>query len=265
MLAIGLCGALLASGCGPSSEEAPREVEPLRHDAVASEADAPRLPAPLPHAEDDAVAVSDDDAEEPAAPSGPVAWPSRCAAMLRGLYAGTWAPHEEEGFAHSWFDESALQETYSMRRAGRRVWKGISGSELMRVDALANDRADPLEAYLYGISSRPPPNGLDAFAEGAYDNAEAILHLRHHARVRAWWDGELVLDEDGTHDEAPRHSQVRVPLTDAFDVLVLKLGRGPDYGASIDIDVRVSTLDGEPIPGQGVLPRRKNEYPREID
>lgn len=268
VLTIALCGALLASGCGPSSEEAPPEVEPLRHDDVASENDAPRLPAPLPLAEDGAAAASAadaEDAEEPAAPTGPVAWPSRSAPMLRALYAGTWAPHEEDGFAHSWFDESALQETYSMRRAGRRVWKGISGSKLMRIDALATDRADPLEAYLYAISSRPPTNGLDAFAEGAYDDAEAILHLRHHGRVRAWWDSELVLDEDGTQDEAPRHSQVRVPLTDAFDVLVLKLGRGPEFGSSIDIDVRLSALDGEPLPGQDFMPRRKNEYPREID
>ena len=57
-----------------------------------------------------------------------------------------------------------------------------------------------------------------------------------------------------------------VVLTDPYDVLLLKLGRGSDeLGESLDVEVRVSAPDGSAIPGQGWNTMRPPGLPSDLD
>jgi hypothetical protein len=179
-----------------------------------------------------------------------LSWPDKLPAcapevqpLRKGLVAGSWAVREPADFERSYVDETALREVFTGQAAGRRAWHGFAtATDIVPLDDLLSDREGPALGYVYSLLSRVAP------PEGIADQA-AVLHVRHLGRVQAWWDGRLVLDAQAPAFGAG-DSRVAVPLTGPYDVLLLKLGRGPGLGASMDVSVRASAADGSPLPGQ---------------
>ncbi|GJM21712.1 MAG: hypothetical protein DHS20C15_16270 [Planctomycetota bacterium] len=261
----------LCVACGSGSSDGAREdsaaVKPLERTLRGADSPAKELPeaAPAPPTESQAPEAPVEEASPAPGKALPLEWPQSAVPLRRLLLAGTWSLESPEDFERAWLDEAGLREVFSLQPAGRRRWQGMAGGETaVNLDALTRTRPDPALAYAYSISSRPNTGNIDPLAADAFPDAEAVLHIRHACRLRAWWDGEIVLDEAAPADGQPRHVQVRVPLTDAYDVLLLKLARGADFGASMNLEVRLSDTNGEAIPRQEFVPRRKNEFPTEL-
>ena len=198
----------------------------------------------------------------PTAPPLP-AWPELAEPARKALLAGSWTPADSADFDQAWIDEAGLRETYSGRRAGRRLWAGMrTAGDVLPVDTLVRDRRGPAVAYVYVLVMRDRDG--DRLTESAYDDEPAVLHLRHRGRVAAWFDGERVIDAAAPTDGGWRHVAAPVRLTEAFDVLLLKCGRGsPELGPTMDVEVRLSTPEGEPVPLQAWNTMRPPGYPRE--
>lgn len=165
--------------------------------------------------------------------------------LHKGLVVGTWTPDDPDGFDHEWLDEVALRKVFTKEKARRRTWRGFTtADEIIPTDALLNDRSGAMIGYVYSLISRKPVN--DAFAD-----QPAVLHVRHRGRVRIRLDGRLVVDEPATPDGGWHEVRAAVTLTDPYDVMLAKVGRGnAELGASMDLQIRVSAPDGSAIPGQ---------------
>ncbi len=243
--------ALLACGLGP-----------LVACAVAAPGSAPPVAAAAPPA------VAPEPAPESAAPApaaAPLSWPTELPrfrpdvpVLNKGLAAGTWAPDDVLGFDAQWVDEAALREVFTRQQAGRRRWSGFTaGGEQVPVDTLLADRDGPAVGYVFSLSSR-------ALGDDLQDRA-AVLHVRHRGRVRALWDGRVVLDVRAAPPGDWVEERVPVVMTGAYDVLLLKLGRGSsDLGPSMDVSVRVSAADGSAVPKQFWTSMRPGGLPTDL-
>jgi hypothetical protein len=191
---------------------------------------------------------------DPLPPASPDALP-----LGKGLAVGTWEPAAPGDFAEAFVDEAGLRVVFTNAKAGRRTWRGFAGSGgRVPLDALLGQRAGEEVAYVYSLVQRATATATE------YPDAAAVLHLRHRGRVRAWFDGRLVLDEAPAAD-GWRETRVPVVLTGPFDVLLLKCGRGsPALGASLDVELRISAPDGTPLPGAAFNSMRPGDLPSDI-
>lgn len=207
-------------------------------------------------------------APEPAAPAAgpPLAWPNplppaapEVPTLNKGLAVGTWAPDAAGDFTQSWLDEAALRKVMTNDPAGRRVWRGFTAAPgAVPLDALLGQRTGEEVAYLYSLVQRASALVAD------YPDVPAVLHVRHRGRVRAWFDGRMVLDEPPA-DGARAETRAHVVLTGPFDVLLLKCGRGsPALGGSLDVEVRLSAPDGTPLPGTHWNSMRPGDLPTDL-
>ena len=229
---------LVAGACGPGEENA--EVSETQGAVAAVEADAVAR-APLP-------------------------WPEQALPAFKALYAGSWNPAGPEGFDEQWFDEAALVETYTMRRAGRRIWQGLRSSDgVMPLDLLIRDRTGPAVGFVFVLSYRRPEVPGTDFSDYTYSDQQAILHVQHQGRTRILYDGVVVIDVPAPPSGEVGHAQAEVTLTDGFDVLLAKVGRGsPELGSEMNFEVRLSDLDGAPIVRQGWNTMRASDAPSEL-
>ncbi|MFT7464927.1 MAG: hypothetical protein ACI9EF_003287, partial [Pseudohongiellaceae bacterium] len=118
-----------------------------------------------------------------------IAWPQNGTLALKALYAGSWAPREPEGFDEQWIDESALVETYTKRRAGRRIWQGLRSSDgIIPLDLLIRDREGPAVGYVYVLNYRRPDDPATAIGDMDYDESPGVLYLRHRGRAKVLFD-----------------------------------------------------------------------------
>jgi hypothetical protein len=177
--------------------------------------------------------------------------------------AGSWTVDADHPFEEAHIDEDGLRVAYTRRRAGRRMWQGLRGdAEHVPLDHYIRDREGPLSAYVYALVQRNVP---DPLAPGAFDTIPAVLHVRHMGRARVWYDGELVLDLAAPRDGQPATAAVAVELTDAFDVILAKLGRGSSsMGTSLDLELRLSAPDGSPLPYQEFNTMRPSHLPPDV-
>jgi hypothetical protein len=242
--------ALAPGGCASSDTQA----APPAASAPATASAAPATPA------------SDPTPAPTPAPPRTVAdfvWPDplpACAAdvpwLFKGLVIGTWVPEGDAGFDQSWIDEAELREAWTKAGASRRTWKGFSVADpTVKLDSLLSDRPGPAVGYLFSLVARTgggPEIG----------DAPAVVHLRHRGRLRAYFDGMLLLDLPAPAAGEWGEARAPVVLSGLYSVLLLKLGRGDTaLGPSMDVEVRVSAPDGSALPGQtwntmrpGVLP-----------
>lgn len=193
-------------------------------------------------------------------------WPEEAPPAFKALFAGSWAPRDPEGFDEQWIDEAALVETYTKRRAGRRLWRGLRSTDgVMPLDLLIRDREGPAVAYVYVLNYRRPENAFAAFDDVAYDDAPAVLHLRHRGRARVLFDGAVVLDLPAPPAGEVGQAQAVVTMTDGFDVVLVKVGRGsPELGHSMNFELRLSDPQGAPIAMQGWNTMRASDVPSEL-
>ena len=246
LLAIALA---LASGCasGPN-----RDGSPGRPPAGDREAVAARAPEPGPAAVAETGAGPAIPTETPAQawerlsrtfPATLPPMPADGTPLNKGLVVGTWAPDPEQGFDQAWIDEAATVQVWTKERAGRRQWRGMtSAGDTVPVDALLRDRDGPAIGYLFSLLARRPPDASRA------PDAAAVLHVRHRGRLRLWFDGRLLLDAPPASGVAPAEEHVPVVLTGPYDIVLLKLGRGsPELGPSMDVELRVSDLQGRAL------------------
>ncbi len=191
-------------------------------------------------------------------------WPDDAPALHKGMLVGSWAPNGDEGFEQAWIDEPLLVQAFTKWRAGRRSWLGITtNGPRMGVDVLIRDRTGPAVAYLMSLVQRRPedPASLERLPD-----VQAVLHVRHRGRLAAWFDGRKIIDAPAPPPGEVGLVQVPVVLSNGYDVLLLKLGRGsPELGDSMDVEVRVSDLDGRPIPQQDWNTMRNSEQPSDLD
>jgi hypothetical protein len=190
-------------------------------------------------------------------------WPKDAPALSRALVAGSWTVDADHPFEEAHIDEPGLRVAYTRRRAGRRIWQGLRGdADHVPLDHYVRDREGPLSAYVYALVQREVP---DPLAPGAFDTLPAVLHVRHRGRARVWYDGELVLDLAAPPDGKPATAAVAVELTDAFDVILAKLGRGSrSMGTSLDLELRLSAPDGSPLPYQEFNTMRPSHLPPDV-
>ncbi len=251
-----LAAATLLTGCGPAADPSDDSTDSV-----------PAADALSPGTANGAEAqVASDTNETASSPTGSAAntadlprASSACPPLAKGLVVGTWTPPEDSGFEQTWIDEAGLRETFTKQKAGRRAWRGFgSASDETLVDALLNDREGPAVGYLFTLVQRM---GED----GEWPDRDAVLHLRHRGRVSAHFDGALIVDAPAPR--AGTWGEVRIPvrLTGAFDVVLLKLGRGaPQLGDSMNVDLRISNPDGSPMDGQGWNTMRPSGFPSDI-
>lgn len=222
--------------------------DPALATQAADAASEPQESPPVSHAPLVSADEEPDDAVE-LPPIDSLPWPDDAPRLAKALYVGTWSVKPPEGFDRAWIDEAGLVETYSKRAAGRRQWSGLSASgDVLRVNDLLRDREGPAMAYAYTLVQRFGIPGLAP--EAAWPDVDAVLHLRHRGRVRAWFDGEVVIDVEATEDGSWQHVRAPVTLTRGFDVLLLKLGRGGELGPSFDVEVCLTARDGSPVERQ---------------
>lgn len=235
-------------------------------DVMAGAAETPDPAAATQSSQDAAPTSSTDEVAAPAVP----AWPSQDAApLLKALVAGSWSLLEGEDFADDKLDgEADVRVAYTRRRAGksRRKWVGLrTEGDALGVGTYF-DSQDPREGesfcYVYALVQRNIPDAL--LPETVIEPQRAVLHLRHRGRLRAWFDGELVLDEPAPPLGEARHVTAPVTMTDAFDVLLLKLGRGGELGETFDVEVRVATPEGEPVEHFQWNTMRPNHLPPDV-
>lgn len=190
-------------------------------------------------------------------------WPVDAEPLAKGMLAGSWAPGEE-GFDQAWIDEVGQVQAFTNWRAGRRRWRGIATKgDALAVDVLIRDRTGPAVAYVFTLVQRSIGDPADPRIP---DDAQAVLHIRHRGRLRAWFDGRLVADAPAPPPGEVGLIQVPVVLSSIYDVLLLKLGRGsPELGESMDVEARLSDLQGRPLEGQRWNSMRSAEMPSDLD
>jgi hypothetical protein len=178
----------------------------------------------------------------------------------KGMIIGSWKPDAELGFEKQWVDEEGLHSAFTKDKASRRIWSGFTCQEaVMPLDILVRDREGPAIAYVFVLVARHP-------VDGVFEDQDAVLHVRHRGRLAARLDGKLVLDLPPAAPGEWAEARVPVVLTDPYDVLLLKLGRGSDeLGESLDVEVRVSAPDGSAIPGQSWNTMRPPGLPSDLD
>ena len=237
---------------------------PSASPGLVASADPPGPPSASPGlvASADPPSRADESASWPPLDSLP--WPEDAPPLVKAIYAGSWVPDGALGFDEEWIDEAGLVQAYTGRHAGRRIWQGLLSQDArLPMDQLVRDRTGPAVAYLFSLLVRSMP---DPTLEGAFDPQPAVVHVRHSGRVRLRFDGEIVLDAPAAPPGQTSVSRVRVNLTDAFDVILLKLGRGsPELGDSMDVELRVSAPDGSPIPYQSYYTMRIASLPHEVE
>lgn len=196
-------------------------------------------------------------------PPGGVPWPADAPPLVSALIAGTWSVDGADGFEQAGIDETGLRVAYTRRAAGRRSWGGLRGdADHLPINVVLRDREGPAMAYVYALVQR---DVADPLAPTALTPTPAVLHLRHRGRVRAWFDGRQVLDAPAPQAGTVGHAQASVVLTDAFDVILVKLGRGsPGLGESFDLELRLSAPDGSAIPHQAFNTMRPNHLPPDV-
>jgi len=197
-----------------------------------------------------------------AAPQWPDPLPAHVAEVShlhKGLVVGSWTPDEQAGFDREWLDEAALREVFTMEKAGRRGWRGFAASDAtIPIDSLLTDRTGAMIGYMYSLLARAPE-------DGAFVDEPAVMHVRHRGRVRIRLDGRVVVDEPPSPDGSWREVRVAVTLTDPYDVVLAKVGRGnAGLGASMNLQIRVSAPDGSPLPGQGWNSMRPPGLPTDL-
>lgn len=183
-------------------------------------------------------------------PAAPPAWPDPLPAarpgvpaLHKGLAIGTWAPDAPGDFDQAWVDEAGLRSVAGGEPAARRVWRGFGASGAVPLDALLGPRDGEAVAYAFALVQRA------RIDHPAPVDTAAVLHLRHRGRLRAWFEGRLVLDAPPAAGDGWAEARVPVLLSGAFDVLLLKCGRGsPAFGAALDVEVRLSAADGAALP-----------------
>jgi hypothetical protein len=220
-----------------------------------------------PAATTEAVTTADDAAQQHDAPAVSLpGWPEAASPAIKALYAGSWAPDGPEGFDEQWIDEAGLVETYTKRRAGRRMWRGLRSSDgVLPVDVLIRDREGPLVTYLYVLNYRRPDDPFADFGEFDYEDEAAVLHLRYRGRARVLFDGKLIIDVPAPPAGEVGEARAAVTLTDGFDVVLVKLGRGSDeLGWSLDCELRLSDEQGDAIERQGWNTMRASDVPSEL-
>ena len=105
-------------------------------------------------------------------------------------------------------------------------------------------------AYVYTLLSRAPVTE-DPFAEGAFPDADAVLHVRHRGRIRVRVDGQVVLEAEPPTPGEWGLASAPFLMTRAYDVFLVKSGRGSEeLGDSMDFELRVSDPSGAALPGQ---------------
>lgn len=173
-------------------------------------------------------------------------WPADPRPAVKAVFAGSWEPREPLGFDQTWFDEAALLALPANQLAGRRKWRGMtSAGERMLVDAQIRDRDGPAIAYSWWLLT------WDEIVGPPKMDVPAVIHFRHCGRVRLWFDGELLIDEQPTPDGTWRTFRRAVTLTGSDDVFLVKSARGsPELGPTADFELLVSTPDGGALPGQ---------------
>ena len=196
----------------------------------------------------------------------PLPWPEQALPAFKALYTGSWVPDGPDGFDEQWFDEAALVETYTKRRAGRRIWRGLRSSDgVMPLDLLIRDRTGPAVGFVYVLNYRSNADPSVSIESVIYDDEPAILHLRYQGRTRVLFDGEVVLDVPAPPPGELGHAQAEVTMTDGFDVILVKAGRGsPELGSSMNFELRLSDLDGAPIAKQGWNTMRASDARSEL-
>jgi hypothetical protein len=179
--------------------------------------------------------------------------------LRKGLVVGSWAPDEPGGFDHEWVDEAALREVFTKEKAARRSWHGFTAADAtVPMDALMTDRTGPMIGYAYSLLARSSETG-------EFADEPAVMHVRHRGRVRIRFDGRVVVDEPASPDGDWREVRVAVTLTDAYDVVLAKVGRGNDeLGPSMNVQVRVSATDGSALPGQSWNSMRPPGLPTDL-
>ncbi len=247
---------LLALACGepvaPTPDPTPSVSDPGAA-AVTAPVPAPQT-GPSTTAEPRAAAspARDDEASTPPAPAADAVH------MDRGLVVGTWAADGELGFDEQWVDEAGLREVFTKDRARRREWRGFStADEKVPMEALTGDRTGDVVAYAYTVVERNRP-------DATWPDQDAVLHLTYRGRVQVRYDGKLVIDAPAPPEGSVAVQRVPVQLTDAFDTILVKVGRGPSLGTSLDVGLRLSAPDGSRLEFTRFWPMRIPGLPREI-
>jgi len=267
----GLIVLLVAAACGPGAShvDAQSATESSATAEVSEAQDA------TPETGAAAGMATETDADEAGAGAAPVAdadaptavpWPEQALPAFKALYAGSWVPDGADGFDEQWFDEAALVQTYTKRRAGRRIWRGLRSSDgVMPLDLLIRDRTGPAVGFVYVLNYRRPGVPEEDYADFEYADEQAILHLRHQGRTRLLFDGVVVLDVPAPPPGEVGQAQAMVTMTDGFDVLLAKVGRGSsELGSEMNFEVRLSDLDGAPLPSQGWNTMRSSDAISEL-
>ncbi len=189
---------------------------------------------------------------DPAPALAPLAWPDPLPAaaadvptLFKGLLIGTWTPDTPGDFDQAWVDEHGLRSVKGGEHASRRAWHGFTAATpFVPVQQLVAARAGESVAYLYSLVMRASLLDLEP------PDVAAALHVRHRGRLRAFYDGRLVLDAPAQPGSAWGEARVPVTLTGPYDVLLLKCGSGsPALGPSPDVEARVSAADGSALAG----------------
>lgn len=212
-------------------------------DAVASDAaasDAPsasaeRAPGPAP----DAVPLTLDAAALAAMP-----WPESAPPLVKAVVAGPWVPGPA-GLAEAWFDESMRTVPRGLK-AGRRSWAGLMcHGERLLLDTRFNDIRGPQAVCAFALLSYT----LDVTPSD--EPHPAVVHLEHRGQVRLLIDGRVVLDVPASPDGSLQRVRTIVQLQGNDDAFLLKCARGsPELGTSMDVQLRVTDLAGQALPGQ---------------
>lgn len=246
--------AVLAAACSDAPPADPADSSPADTSpaVAADETPAPELPA----------AAADDAEATPSAPVTDVApiermpKPGPDAVWLeKGLMIGTWSMHPELGMDEAWIDEEGLRETFTKVRVKRREWRGFGAeSKLIPLDLLMKRKEGPIFGYVYSLVQRNRQDGV-------WPDEQAVLHVTYRGPIKAWFDGELLFDL-GEPLGSVATARVPVVLTDAYDVLLLKLGA--DDGTSMNIEVALTDPEGGAIEAMTWNTVRIPGIPREI-
>lgn len=244
-LTFGACSEPAAPDAPDTPDTPPAEVAAPDAQSAATDPAAPETPTP-----------PDDDVADAGGPPPvlPIAGPDTVW-MRKGLMIGTWSLDPELGLDEEWFDEAGLRETFTKVRVKRREWRGFATqSPLVPLDILMDRKPGPIFGYVYGLVQR---NRLDA----TWPDEEAVIHLTHRGPVKGWFDGELIFNEPDPIGGVAT-ARATVTLTDAYDVLLLKLSS--DEGESMNIEVGMTDLEGGPIEAMTWNTVRIPGIPREI-
>ena len=190
-------------------------------------------------------------AEPPAdAPPAPtldeMPWPEDCPPVHKAIFAGGWDVKPPVGFDRALFDEAAMLAIPENRHAGRRPWRGVTtDGDVMLIDPQIKDRPGPAMAYVWCLLTWNEIVGVPE------TELPAVVHLRHRGRIKIWVEGQLLFDEQPDAEGSWQTKRSTLTLSGADDAILVKCARGsPELGPSANFELRVSTPEGAPHPGQ---------------